>query len=229
MKTAFITGASRGLGCGFVEHLLEAGYQVFASVLRFSDKLPQQDNLTWITCDVSDDSSIQSAFDEVSKLTDHLDLVVSNAGISRRTFEDQGLVSELTSLNRDSLLKMFNVNSLGPIMVTKCFLPLLSGEEAWVINVSSIRAYFNDANTHGNYGYRASKVALNMFTRCSLFDLPENIRTFAVHPGSVESEMNPDGSQTPKEQAEKIISITQNWDDDLNGKFLNYDGTEFEQ
>ena len=64
-----------------------------------------------------------------------------------------------------------------------------------------------------------------MLTFCSLFDLPKNVKTFAVHPGGVKTDMNPNGEHVPIEQAEKMIAITKNWKEEFNGKFLRFDGT----
>ena len=66
-----------------------------------------------------------------------------------------------------------------------------------------------------------------MLTFCSVKDLPSNVKTFAVHPGSVKTNMNQQGDQTPYEQAEKIISITKNWKEEFNGRFLRYNGVEY--
>ncbi len=112
-------------------------------------------------------------------------------------------------------------------MILKIFLSLLVPNPAYVIHISSNRASYHDEliNTNANYGYRASKAALNMMTFCSLFDLPKNIRTFSVHPGIMKTDMNPTGKDDPLGQAKKIIAITDNWKEELNGKFLRYDGT----
>ena len=108
-------------------------------------------------------------------------------------------------------------------------LPLLNGKPSFVINISSGRASFKDEfeNSTANYGYRGSKAALSMYTFCSTTDLPENVQTFSVHPGDVHTDMNPEGNQTPVEQAEKIIAITENWQEAYNGKFMRWDGTYY--
>lgn len=226
-KTAFITGANRGLGEGFVEYLLDQGYKVFAGMRDISSKKSSK-NYIPVKIDVADDASISKAFESVSSQTDQLDLLINNAGLNKdsATADRKELVCNLDQLDRASLLKMFDVNSISPILVTKQFLPLLTGSPSFIINISSCRASFHDefANSNANYGYRASKIALNMMTFASLQDLPENIKTFAVHPGSVKTDMNPGGTEPPLEATENIISITDNWDDDFNGKFMRYNG-----
>jgi len=232
MKTAFVTGGNRGLGRGFVEQFLDKGFQVFAGVLdpeKVDSELKSRANLFIIKLDVSDDESIKSATAEVSKHTNHLDYLVNNAGLNKDTATNgrKELASDLKDLDREVLRKMFDVNSLGPIMVLKGFVGLMKEDPSFAINISSCRASHHDEaeNDSGNYGYRGSKAALTMLTLCSLYDLPKNVRTFSVHPGNVHTDMNPGGEQEPYDQAGKIIGITENWKDEFNGRFLKYDGT----
>ncbi len=102
----------------------------------------------------------------------------------------------------------------------------MKAKPSFIINISSNRASYHDElkNTSGNYGYRASKAALNMMVYCSVFDLPSNIKSFTVYPGRVKSDMNPSGVDDPFKQAEKIVKITKNWQEEFNGRYLRYDG-----
>lgn len=227
MKTALVTGAGRGLGKGFVEVLLSQGVVVFAGVKDSSKVgLNKHKNLRILPLDVTRDSSIAEAVDIISNEVDHLTYLVNNAGINKDTATDghKEIVCDLNKLDRKTLLKMFDVNAVSPVMVLKMCLPLLGKDNSFVINISSNRASLSDVNDNGNYGYRASKAALNVMTLSSLFDLPKNVKTFAVHPGNVKTDMNPDGRDVPYEQAEKIIALTKKWKEDYNGKFLWYDG-----
>lgn len=231
MRTALITGGGRGLGKGFVDYLLTNDYLVFAGVRnpKKSD-LPTHKNLRVISLDVASDESISHAVDTIAAEINHLDVLVNNAGINKdsATNNHKELVCELPKLKRELILSMFNINAVSPMMTVQRCLPLLKeAEKSFIINISSDRASYHDENKNstGNYGYRASKIALNMMTFCSVFDLPTTVQTFAVHPGSVKTHMNPAGNSEPYEQAEKIIAITKNWNPDFNGKFLRFDGT----
>lgn len=231
MKSVLVTGANRGLGYGFVQHLLSSGYQVFGGVQKISENLPKQENLLWVELDVTNDASITSAFEFVSKKTTSLDMLINNAGVNKDTLAHwkKESVCNLLDLERDALLEMFNINTIGPILITKQFIPLLKNTPSFVINISSCRASFHDEfeNVTGNYGYRASKIALNMMTFCSVFDLPKDIRTFAVHPGNVKTDMNPSGENNPIDRAEKIMKITENWKEEFNGAFMRHDGKPY--
>lgn len=155
--------------------------------------------------------------------------MVNNAGLNKdsATNGKKELVCNLKDLDRKSLLKIFDVNTISPIMIVKTFLPLLKSQPSFIVNISSGRSSYKDeyVNTSGNYGYRASKAALNLITFSSIFDLPKNVKTFAVHPGGVKTDMNPTGVHDPFQQAGKIIGITKNWKEEFNGKFLRFDGT----
>lgn len=229
MKSAFITGANRGLGYGFAEYLSSNGFLVFAGTRKITDALPQHDNLIWIECDVTNDASIDKAFETIKTKTDSLTFLINNADVNKDTIPegDKDLVSTLGYLDRKALMNMFDINSISPIIVTQKFLPLLKADPCYIINISSARASFHDghAGSTANYGYAASKVALNILTFCSEAELPKNVRTFAINPGGVKTDMNPHGPNEPIKKAEKIIGLTDNWKEEYNGKFVHHDGT----
>jgi len=231
MKTAFVTGADQGIGEGFVKQLLKDGWMVFATSRKSVKDLPTHENLEWVSLELFEDDSIKNAFQFVSDKTDTIDLLINNAGINKDTATNnqKELVSTLQYLDRDSLLKMYNINAVAPFLVIKEFLPLLTGDPSFIMNVSSCRASFHDEfeNELGNYGYRASKIALNMFTFCSLKDLPAHIKIFSVHPGNVKTGMNPDGTDDPSTQAHKMLQIVENWNDEWNGRFMRYSGEPY--
>lgn len=231
MKYAFVTGAGRGLGIGFVEYLLDRGYFVFAGVREIKSEFKNDENLEYVVCDVTDDTSIDQAVNIIKEKTDSIDLIINNAGVNKDsvTNNHKEKVCKIENLNRKMLLDMFDANSVSPLMITKKFLPLLKNDPSFVINISSCRASYHDEFEGGNpnYGYSASKIALNMFTLRSTKELPKNIKTFAVHPGDVKSDMNPGGNQNPYGQAEKIMDITKNWKDGFNGKFMRYSGEKY--
>lgn len=231
MKYAFVTGAGRGLGAGFVKYLSKNGYFVFASVQIIKPEYNNSDSVEYVQCNISDDQSITSCVNQVKTKTSCIDLIVNNAGINKysATGGHNELVSTLGHLKRDNLLSMMNVNALSPLIVTQAFRELLICKPSFIINISSDRASYHDEydNPTGNYGYRASKAALNMLTFCSTTDLSDNVKTFAIHPENIKSDMNPVGKQSPIEQAEKIMAIPTNWKDEYNGKFIRWDGNYY--
>jgi NAD(P)-dependent dehydrogenase (short-subunit alcohol dehydrogenase family) len=231
MKTAFVTGANRGIGKGFVEYLLDQNYQVFAGTRtpnKYPKELGKKENLQVIQIDIANDKSIEDAAHSISEITKHLDLVVNCAGVNKDSATDghKEQVCKLEDLDRTALNKMFDVNATSQMMLIKGLVPLMTREPSFIINISSGRASFKDEypNSSANYGYRASKAALTMLTFCSVYDLPKNVKTFSVHPGGVKTDMNPKGTHNAYEQAERMLDITRNWRDGFNGQFLRFDG-----
>lgn len=231
MKTAFVTGSGQGLGKAFVKVLQEKGYFVFASVRTDAQKKRKTLSQEYIVCDVSEDNSIKSAVKYIASKTTSLDLIVNNAAVNKDsvTGNHKELVNNLESLSREHLLKMFNINAISPIMITKYFLNLLKGEPSFIINISSCRASYHGemVDRNPNYGYKASKAALNMFTYNLTRELPKNVKTFAVHPGDMKTDMNPDGPQSSKLQAKRILRIIDNWKEENNGLFLRWSGERY--
>lgn len=228
MKTAFITGANRGLGYAFVEYFLDQGFLVFAGTRKIDESLPKRENLVWLQCDVLDDISIENVTIKIKEKTDHVDFLINNAGTNKDTIPegDKNLVSKLGYLDRDALLNMFNINSVSPIIIIQKFIPLLTTRHSFVINISSARVSFDSKNagSTANYGYVSSKIALNMLTFCSRNELPNNVKTFSFSLRGIRTDMNPDGKNEPIDQVKKIINITENWKDEYNGMFLDESG-----
>jgi NAD(P)-dependent dehydrogenase (short-subunit alcohol dehydrogenase family) len=228
MKYAFVTGANRGLGLGFCHQLVDKGYTVFAATRRVGEFPYTHAHVIPVELHVDDDDSIRRAYKEINERNVQIDLLINNAGVSKRSASvgSAEQVCELEHVNRQALLHMFEVNAVSPLMVVHYFLPLLSSN-SFVVNITSGRSSFANEGTNANYGYRASKMALNMFTKALVYDLPKYVQTFAVHPGIVATDMKPDGEVLPDEAARQVLSILDNWDTSKNGAFLNTDGSLF--
>lgn len=104
-------------------------------------------------------------------------------------------VHDLTSTTKADLMRHFEVNAVGPFLMTRAFLPnlrLAVGAEgsAFVAQVTSRMGCISDNGSGGYYGYRASKTALNMLTKSLAVDLAsEKIGCLLLHPGYVNTAM----------------------------------------
>lgn len=226
-KIALVTGASRGLGRGFVQVLTKNGYLVYAGARQPLASSHDTDQVKHIQLDVQDDTSIARALARIRHDHGHLDLLINNAGVNRTSAapDQPAKADALAQLDRATLQLMFDINATSPIMVTQAAVPLMTNPGSFIINISSDRASFATVGAGGNYGYHASKIALNMFTRCLLADLPSNISVFAVHPGWVHTDMSPQGPIEPTDAASRVLGILKSWRPELNGQFLNNDGS----
>lgn len=128
VKTAFITGASRGIGKATAELLNQNGYRVFGT-----SRHPQGDNGTirMVQLDVCDDESVKNCVETIYSEAGQIDILINNAGIS--IF---GAVEE-TSLEESK--RVFETNLFGVMRVTNAVLPIMRKQTSGlVINLSSL-------------------------------------------------------------------------------------------
>ena len=139
MRTVLVTGANKGIGHEVARQLGSKGFHVFVGA-RSSEKGETATQAlrkngavaTFISLDVSAPESIRNAVQVVAGTADHLDVLVNNAGV---ILEGDNSIAQL---DPETVTKTFQTNTLGPLLVTQAFLPLLSRSNApRVINVSS--------------------------------------------------------------------------------------------
>ncbi len=109
------------------------------------------------------------------------------------TIDGNGPEKHLGALNATRLLRSFQVNTIGPALLLKYFLPLLSRERAIYAKLSARVGSISDNSKGGWYGYRASKAALNMFLQTAAIELArKNPQTIvaALQPGTVASPLS---------------------------------------
>ena len=101
MRTLLITGGSSGIGLATVQYFVSRQWQVF----ELSRSGSSSDQVHHIHCDVTDECSVQQAMAEVMRLTDHLDVVISNAGF--------GISGPIEFTDSSAAKKQFDVNFFG--------------------------------------------------------------------------------------------------------------------
>lgn len=128
-KIALVTGASSGIGRATAEALARAGFTVFGTSRRPVEGGPK--GVTMLTCDVTDDRSVQACVGEILSRTGRIDLLVNNAG--RGLF---GAAEESTVAQAQSL---FDVNFFGLVRVINAVLPSMRrNRRGHIVNISSI-------------------------------------------------------------------------------------------
>ncbi len=227
-QSVLITGAGRGVGLCLTKKLLELGFTVFAGCYRVEEHLKgltaSFPGLQIIPLDVTSDSSVLSAVDLVSKAAGGLDILINNAAVHLDT-----TMNLLEDVVLDDIPKTFAINTIGPLRVTKYFLPLLlQGAPKTIVNISSEAGSIGDCTRRGEYDYTMSKAALNMQSKILQNYLkPKGFKILALHPGWVRTDMGgPNADISPQESADGIIKlILRDWKPD-DGIFFDYQGKE---
>jgi NAD(P)-dependent dehydrogenase (short-subunit alcohol dehydrogenase family) len=191
-RTAFVTGADRGLGFALSEGLLRGGWEVFAGQHR--PAWPQLAGLAaeWprschvVPVEICSTESVQSAARAVAEMTDHVDLLINNAGIAI-TFGAESL----DCLDYGAMQRVYDVNALGALRVVHAFLPLTDAGMRRLAFVSSEAGSISLAHRQSGFGYSMSKSALNMAVKITFNRLRPDGYTFRLyHPGWVRSYMS---------------------------------------
>lgn len=224
-RTAFVTGANKGIGFEVTRELARMGFHVFLGARNekagkaAADKLNHEGktegNVSFLEIDVSQPESIKRAAEDFAKHTDRLDALVNNAGILLD--EDKSALT-ITPLIFEETLR---TNTLGPWLVAQAFVPLLQKSAApRIVNVSSGGGQLDGGADGWAPGYCVSKTALNGVTVQLAAALPK----FAINcvcPGWVRTDMGGAGAtRSIGEGAAGIVWLAADAPQGLTGKFL---------
>ncbi len=214
MKTALVTGANKGIGLETCRQLKALGFRVFLTArnIEAGEKAAASIGAEFIPLDVRSEKSILAAAATLAQKTNHLDALVNNAGV----YSTEGMEFD-TEVIRES----FEVNALGPLLLTRALVPLLEkSENPQVVNVSTGMAQTIDRR-EGAIGYRIAKTALNAITRITSNELyDQNIRVNAVCPGWVKTDIGgPKAPRTAEKGAETIVWLASGGAGDATSKF----------
>ena len=222
MKTAVITGASRGIGSEFVVRLLDNGWRVYAGFRQNKHRLDLLENENLIVCqlDVTDNDSIERFTNGVEY---HIDLLINNAGVP------DGRWRNIKEIDDQWALDVININSLGPVRLVRSLYNKMSGENlSTVVMISSLMGSIDDCHSGRSYAYRASKTALNMFTVAMKKEaLEDNISFLILHPGWVKTRMG--GENAPVEMETSVdgmMELIGKHTLEDSGRFVQYDGVD---
>ena len=181
-KTVLITGSNRGIGLEFCTQLKQRGFEVIATCRQSSEALNALDVEVIENVDVSCPKSLANLVKTLDGK--QLDWLINNAGIANGIAMD-----ELNEDNIASCKRMFEVNSLGPLLTTQALLANLS-EGSKVGIITSRMGSIDDNDSGGSYGYRMSKTAVNAAGKSLSIDLkPKGIAVGILHPGWVRTDM----------------------------------------
>jgi NAD(P)-dependent dehydrogenase (short-subunit alcohol dehydrogenase family) len=224
-RSVLITGAGRGLGRRLTTLFLEQGYTVFAGTRREAGDFSgpsgsEKPDLHYVRLDVTDAESVERAVQTIGALCAGLDVLINNAAIC----ESEG--STIEGVDFEKVAEMLDVNTLGPLRVTKAFLPLLRrGMMKTIVNVSSEAGSIENCRRKGMFGYCMSKAALNMQSKLLHNYLAgDGFRVLSIHPGWMRTDMGGKNADIdPKEAAGGIFDIVKNRDK-AKSLYIDYKG-----
>lgn len=216
MQTTLVTGCNRGIGLELVRQLHDRGDEVIGVCRHASDELRAAGIRIIEGIDVSDDNSIARLRDELGDTP--IDILINNAGILRR--------DSFGSIDYDTMLEQYEVNTLGPLRVTEALAGNLH-EGSKVAIVTSRVGSIEDNGSGGNWGYRASKAAVNMVGVNLMHELrPLGVAVALLHPGLVATDMTGGHGVPPAESASGLIARIDELSLRNSGTFWHAEGYE---
>ena len=159
-RNIVITGGNRGIGLGLfksfsLHHNVIITVRDEAKGIDALSKVNSKDNKSkYVIMDLEDSNSIENAKEKIEKEFGFVDILINNAGIFIKDYEIPAIETDL-----ESILKTFNINTLGALRVCKAMVPLMN-ESGRIINISSGMGQLDHMES-GSTAYRLSKTSLN--------------------------------------------------------------------
>lgn len=183
MKTALVTGGSRGIGRAIAEKLKKLGYNTVINYYSSKNEaeILSDNGFFCVQADVSDIKEVQKMFAEIHKKFGKVDLLINNAGIAlkQKVFLD---------VSDEEFDRLFAVDVKGVFNCSKFAVnDMLSIGHGKIINISSI---WGDEGAACEACYSAAKGAVIAFTKSLAKELEGTVEVNAILPGFVGTDMN---------------------------------------
>ena len=179
-KTAFVTGASSGIGEATVRRLLAAGYKVFAGARR-QDRMAGLAALgaTLLSLDLTDDASTIAAVEAIKAQSGRIDVLVNNAGY--------GSYGALEDVPLEEAKRQFEVNVFGLAHLCQLVLPTMRAQQSGkIVNITSIGGKIWEPL--GSW-YHATKFAVEGLSDCLRVEVGRfGIDVIVIEPGAIRTE-----------------------------------------
>lgn len=209
VKTALITGSSKGLGRHLALEFSKGGYNIILHG-RDPDALEEINaniegsgvSCTYVTGDLTSVETL-SRLESIARSKD-IEVLINNAGVY--------LGKKLQDMSPEELRKVMEINFFAPVELTRRILPFLKQKKAGLIlNINTIAG---KQGSSGESAYAASKHALRGFMDSLKFEIiSDGIRIVNIYPGSIASQMtaargDPDLMIQPHELAKLIYGAS---------------------
>jgi 3-oxoacyl-[acyl-carrier protein] reductase len=218
-KNIIITGTSRGIGFELAKEFAAEGHNVLA--LSRND-LPCKNlnlqNVTSISCDISNRDQIEEAVSFVKNNWTHVDVLINNSGLL--------INSPFQELTAEDFLSVYQVNVFSVVEIIKAMLPFMQ-KDGHVVNISSMGGIQGSMKFPGLAAYSSAKGAVITLTEVLAEEYKETGPAFNVLAlGAVQTEMLQEafpGYQAPltaKEMATYLMDFALTGNKFYNGKIL---------
>ena len=180
-KIAVITGTSTGFGRLAAEKLTANGFRVYGTMRETGGRNAankrelETHGITVVEMDVTDDASVEAAAQSILADAGHVDVLINNAGTAH--------MGALEGYSAGSVAQQFAVNVVGPVRVSRAFLPSMRARKSGLVMfVSSVVGRIAMPYTGV---YTASKWALEALAESLSYELrPCGVDVSIVQPGA---------------------------------------------
>ena len=181
MKTALITGASRGIGNAIALHLKNEGYRVLGTATSSAgvSKL-EEEGIEGLVLDLNSAESKEKLWEQVEKKESQISVLVNNAGITRDNI--------VLRMSEDEWLDIINVNLNSAFYLSKKVLKMML-KLKWgrIVNITSTSA---SSGNKGQSNYSAAKAGVEAFTKSLAREVgSRNITINSIAPGFIDTDM----------------------------------------
>lgn len=228
-----VVGASGGIGAALVERLVASEQVARVHALSRKGKSHPSPKVANLTFDFTDEASIEAAAQALAEVGP-LDVVIIATGL----LQGQGIAPEknLRALSFEGFETSFLINTIGPAMTAKHFLPLMRRDGKAVFAALSARVgSISDNRIGGWYAYRSSKAALNMALKTLSIEMARRFKELVIiglHPGTVDTDLSkpfqsnvPEGKLfTADYSAEKLLAVIDQVTPKDSGNLLDWSG-----
>jgi NAD(P)-dependent dehydrogenase (short-subunit alcohol dehydrogenase family) len=234
---ALVVGASQGIGLEFVRQLLPRVDRLYATYRSPEAELLaiNDPKLRCLPLDITDETQIAAAIAEIQAETSALHLVINCVGV----LHEGSMQPEksLRQINANQLLRYFQINSIGAVLLAKHIQPLLKHSHRSIYaSISAKIGSIGDNQLGGWYGYRASKAALNMLMRTTSIEYRRSCpRAIVVmlHPGTTDTRLSrpfqrnvpPDKLFTVERTVRQLLTVLDGLQESDSGEFFSWDGS----
>jgi len=186
-KTAWVTGASSGIGKQLVLALAQSGAKVIISSRKKADLLtvqsecPAPNHILVLPFDLAEESTIPSIAKQAFAFTGGIDFLFNNGGISQRSY--------ITETQMEVYHRLMQINFFGTVALTKAVLPaMMNAKSGQIIVISSLMGKFASPLRSG---YAAAKHALHGFFDSLRFEMHDyNVGVLIVCPGFIKTNIS---------------------------------------